>query len=265
MYKDLKKIYYDLSDPRAYSGAHKILKKLKYEPEDVINWLEGQDSYTLHKLYRKNYPRRMYNVWNVGDLWECDLGDFRKYKKENDNYAYAFVCIDVLSKYVYVEPIMNKKAQSVAEAFAKILSRSNHKLPIYLQGDRGKEFLGSDFQKFIRRKGIMFRETRNPNIKASCAVRFLRTLKEKIWRYFTHNHTGRYIDVLQKIVDTYNRTQHSATKMTPASVTLHNAEITWQNLIKRYGYKKKPKRCKYRIGALVRISEERSVFAKGYE
>ena len=138
----------------------------------------------------------MYNVWNVGDLWECDLGDIRNHKKENDNCAYVFVCIDVLSNYLYVEPMMNKKVQSLAEAFAKILSRSIHKLPIYLQGDRGKKFLASDFQKFIRWKGIMFLETRNPDIKATYAERCLRTLKEKIWRYFTHNRTRRYIDVL---------------------------------------------------------------------
>ena len=189
MNKELEEIYYDLSDPRAYSGAHKILKNSKYLPTAVVHWLEGNNSYTLHKLYRKNYTRRIYNIQNVGDMWECDLADFRKHKKDNDNYQYVFVCIDVLSKYVYAGPILNKKALTVAEAFGKILSRCKHRLPIFMQGDRGKEFLGSDFQKFLRQKGIMFRKTCNPEIKASCAERFLRTLKEKIWRYFTHNHT----------------------------------------------------------------------------
>ena len=63
MNEELEKIYHDLSDPRAYSGAHKILKNSKYKPREIVDWLEGQDSYTLHKLYRKNYPRRMYNHW----------------------------------------------------------------------------------------------------------------------------------------------------------------------------------------------------------
>ena len=89
----------------------------------------------------------MYNVRNVGDVWECDLADFRQHKKYNDNFQYVFVCTDVLSKYVYAEPILNKKAQTVAEAFGKILSRCKHRLPIFMQGDRGKEFLESDFQK----------------------------------------------------------------------------------------------------------------------
>ena len=102
----------------------------------------------------------------------------------------------------------------------------------------------------------MFRETSNPDIKASCAERFLRTLKEKIWRYFTHNHTRRYIDVLQKIIRTYNQTQHSATKMTPSSVRIHNGAMARANLMKRYGWKKQKKmKFKYCIGDLVRISE----------
>ena len=40
---------------------------------------------------------------------------------------------------------------------------------------------------------------------------------------------------MQKIVDAYNHTKHSATKMVPAIVTLYNAANARENLQRRYG------------------------------
>ena len=75
---------------------------------------------------------------------------------------------------------------------------------------------------------------RNPDIKAAVVERFNRTLKGRLWRYFTHKNTYRYIDILQKIVDAYNNSWHSGTKMAPAKVNLYNAAKTYQNLAQRY-------------------------------
>ena len=48
MDKKFENIYYNLSDPRAYTGVYKILKIFKYTAEKIIYWLEGQDPYTQH-------------------------------------------------------------------------------------------------------------------------------------------------------------------------------------------------------------------------
>ena len=59
----------------------------------------------------------------------------------------------------------------------------------------------------------------NEEVKASIVERFNRTLKTRIWKYFTaHNDTRRYIDVLPQLVNAYNNTTHSSTKMKPAQV-----------------------------------------------
>ena len=52
--------------------------------------------------------------------------------------------------------------------------------------------------------------------------------------------------------------------MRPASVTYYNARDVRRNLLKRYETKRKM-RCKYEMGDLVRISEEKRVFDKSYE
>ena len=54
------------------------------------------------------------------------------------------------------------------------------------------------------------------NEEKSCVIeRFNRTIKEKMFKYFSTNNTRKYIDVLDLLVDQYNNTIHSSIKMTP--------------------------------------------------
>ena len=46
------------------------------------------------------------------------------------------------------------------------------------------------------------------------------------------------MDVLQNIVESYNNSRYSATKMAPSAVTLENAAVARENLIHRYAYRK---------------------------
>lgn len=264
--KKLEKIYYDPSQPASFSGAPKLLHKTrKTIPKNkTIAWLENQDAYTLHKPVRRRYQRRFYKPYNIDDLWEADIVDLRSIKNYNDGYAYLLTVIDVLSKYTWVEKLYNKSSTSVASALSRILSRSNRRQPVVLQSDRGKEFIGTATQSFLKQSKIGFRVARNPDVKAAIVERFNRTLKERIWRYFTHTGCKRYIDVLQNIVDAYNRSYHSAIKMAPCAVTLNNASAARTNLEQRYRskYERIPK---YSVGDLVRISSNKAAFAKGYE
>lgn len=106
---------------------------------------------------------------------------------------------------------------------------------------------------------------RDPDIKAAIAERFIRTLKGRIWRFFTHTHTRRYIDVLDKIVSCYNNSWHSGIKMVPSKVNLENAAKARRNLILRYGDKQVLRKPKYSVGDLVRVSRARTAFRKAYE
>jgi len=264
--KKLEKIYYKPSHAASFSGAPKLLHKTKktIPKNKTIAWLESQDTYTLHKPLRRRYPRRFYNVHNIDDLWEADIVDLRAIRNYNDNYGYLLVVIDVLSKFAWVEKLRDKTTASVAKALAHILSRSNGRRPIVLQTDRGKEFIGAATQLFLKNANIGFRVARNPDVKAAVVERFNRTLKERIWRYFTYTRNKRYINVLQHIVDAYNRSYHSAIKMAPYDVTLNNARIARANLERRYA-SKRARIPKYKVGDLVRISINKAAFAKGYE
>ena len=265
--KTLENIFHDPAHPASYSNVRYLTRAVldrRIAKKNILPWLESQDSYTLHRPVRYRFPRRMYNVSNVDDVWEADLADLRSIDTYNDGYAYLLVVIDVLSKYAWVEALQDKTSSNVTRAFARILARSNNRMPQQLQTDRGKEFIGEAFQEFLRKKNIEFRIARNPDIKASIAERFNRTLKERMWRYFTHTRDKCYINVLQKFVHAYNHARHSGIRMRPTDENHENARVARKNLIHRYAARKKNPP-KYKVGDQVRISTAKAAFAKGYE
>lgn len=268
----LKKLYCDPAQPSSFYGVNKLAQALEKSNEKkhisrskIVEWLETQDAHTIHKARRLRYPRRNYNVSNIDDVWETDLVDLRSIKSYNDGYCYILVVIDVLSKFVWAEALIDKTCTNVTSAFHRILTRSNNRVPIILQSDKGKEFIGSSFQKLLKENDIQFRLVRSPDVKAAVVERFNRTLKERMWRYFTNFNTKRYIDILQTMVGSYNNSRHSGTKMAPSEVTLQNAYVARSNLNHRYGHHFTKKEPKYSVGDLVRVSTSKNVFAKAYE
>ena len=193
----IQKLYYKLGDPLAYSGSPHLNKR---DSAKVFDWLTEQDAFTLHRQVRKKFPRRSYHVSNIDDLWEIDLMDLRTLKSDNDDNTFVMVVIDVLSKFAFAEPLKKKNASCVCEGFRNVLDRAGGRLPIILQSDRGKEFTNKTFQDFLKKQHILFRIAPSPDVKAACAERFIRSLKTRIWRYFTHKNTRCYVDVLQDIV-----------------------------------------------------------------
>ena len=60
----------------------------------------------------------------------------------------------------------------------------------------------------------IFNERKNVVIE-----RFNRTLKNIMWKYFTANNTGFYLDALDQMVKDYNDKVHNAIKMAPKEVS----------------------------------------------
>lgn len=258
--------YYDPAHAVGYAGARNLLgaHERRAKPR-IYEWLRNQDAYTLHRPVRRRFPRLIYNVTNVDDCWEIDLCDMQRLKDYNDGYCYILVVIDVLSKFAWVECLRDKSASTVRSAFEKILKRAEGRVPILVQSDKGKEFVGSAFSDFLKKRGITYRTVRNPDVKAAVVERLNRTLKERMYRYFTHKNTHRYVDVLQSIVHAYNHTLHTGIRMIPAKVNIRNAAEARANLLQRaIGQRKRSNAHIFNVGDYVRISRNKGVFEKGY-
>ena len=92
--------------------------------------------------------------------------------------------------------------------------------------------------------------------KSVIAERFIKTLKNKIYRYMTLISKNVYIDRLDDIVKEYNNTYHKPIKMKPVDVK----DNTYINFKKGVN----DKNPKFKVGDHVRISKYKNIFAKGY-
>ena len=156
---------------------------------------------------------------------------------------------------------MKKKTSAyVIPAFKSIFSEAGK--PKKLQTDKGSEFLSRPVQKLFKKEGIHHFTTENETIKASVVERFLRTIKERLWRVFTHKNSVRFVEVLPKLISSYNETYHTAIKRRPIDVVLSNQEDVWQTL---YAPTVTPKtKVELPPGSRVRLIKSRTPFTKGY-
>jgi len=261
----LRDIYYDVQHPAGFSGVQALYKAAQKQTKKPITlnqvkaWLQEQKTYTLHKPIRRRFNRRKTVVGGIDYQWQADLADLQSLMKDNDQYRYLLCVIDVFSRYAWVIPLYNKTGQSLIQAF-KVIFQDGRK-PKALQTDKGTEFKNRDFQSFLKKENVHFFTTENPETKASVAERFQRTLKTRMWKYFTHHKTRRYLDVLKDLVRSYNHRTHRSIQTSPAQVTPKNEPEIARRL---YGSRTKKARLPVKVGDLVRINKTKKTFEKGY-
>ena len=93
-------------------------------------------------------------------------------------------------------------------------------------------------------------------LKCIVAERFIKTLKNKIYKHMTTIGKNVYFNDLDDIVKKYYNTVHSSTKMKPKDVT----DIKYVE----YSEETNKKSPKFKVGDNVRISKYKNIFAKGY-
>ena len=110
--------------------------------------------------------------------------------------------------------------------------------------------------------GVELYSTENEE-KSSVVERWNRTMKEKMFKYFTANNTNKYIDVLDYFVERYNNTRHSSIKMTPVEASKKENEVrVYRNLYP--GLTRRAMRAKIKIRDKVRILKKKGLFEKGF-
>ena len=217
--KSLGKVYYDPKHADGFGSVAKLVKASKNYKRDVEELLSGQDTYTLHKPVRKRFPRNPYTVTNIDNSWEMDLADVSSLLKYNVKYKYLLNVIEIFSRYACSVPLKNKTAISITAAL-KLLFQNRK--PISIQSDKGTEFVNATVQQYLKRQGVSFHTTHNPHIKGAIVERFQRSLKSRMYKFFTKNSTYRYLDVINKHLVGYNSSVNSTIGMPPSKVSLSN-------------------------------------------
>ena len=84
-------------------------------------------------------------------------------------------------------------------------------------GRQGSEFYNRLMKSCLEKNDIEMHSTHNEG-KSVIAERFIRTLKNKVYKYMTSASKTVYIVKLDDIVNKYNNTYHSTIKIKPVDV-----------------------------------------------
>ena len=217
----------------------------------------------VHKpIIRKFNKRKVYSQ-SKDNIWGVDLADMQSLSRKNKGIKYLLCVIDLYSKHAFVIPLKDKKGISIANAFDKIIKQSNRKTnKIWV--DQGGEFYNNVFEKWLSDIDIKLNSTYNDG-KSVVAKRFMRILKNKLYKHMTATGKIVYYNVLDDVVNKYNNTKHSTIKMKPIDVGDTTKSSSLERNNKRvYIDEHNEKDCKFKVGDRVRISRYKNIFAKGY-
>ena len=145
---------------------------------------------------------------------------------------------------------LGNKGTSIVNAFKKIISEGRKPNKIWV--DQGSEFYNHTFKDFLEINNVEMYSTYNEG-KSVVPERFIRTLKNKIFKYMTSISKNVYFDVLDNIVDKYNNTIHRTIKMKPIDVADNSFAECNEDLNK--------KDHKFKVGDYARISKYKNIFA----
>ena len=234
-FKKLKNTTKSTAEPSALARNSSILAGKRHKP-----------------IIRKFNKKKVYSQFK-DNIWGVDLTDMQSLSRKNKGIKYLLCVIDLYSKYAFVIPLKDKKGISIVNAFNKIIKQSNRK-PNKIWVDQGGEFYNNVFEKWLSDNDINMSSAHNEG-KSIIAERFIRTLKNKLYKHMTATGKNVYYDVLDDVVHKYNNTKHSTIKMKPIDV---------KNYKRVYSDEHNEKDSKFKVSDRVRISRYKNIFAKGY-
>ena len=209
----------------------------------------------LHKPIIRKFKRREVYSALKDHIWAADLADMQLISKLiNKGFRFLLCVIDIYSRYAWVIPLKDKKGGSIVSAFQSILKTSNRK-PNKIYLDKGSEFCNRSMKSWLEKNDIEMYTTHNEG-KSVLAERFIRTIKNKIYKHMTSISKNMYIYKLDDIVNEYNNTKHRTTKMKPIDVK--------DNTYINFGKDVNDNDPKFKVGDHVRISKYKNIFAKVY-
>ena len=198
--------YEDPKERGALGGVRPFAHAHKLKDPEAQGLLQQVLSYTLHKPVRKRFPTAPTLVFGRNEQWQMDLVDLQKLSKWNKGYKYLLTVIDVFSKVAWAEPLKSKSTKDMLVALKRVKEHFPAS-PLRVQTDQGTEFLAKPVQAWFTKQNWHHFVTRG-DTKASLVERWHRTLKQRMFRYFTAHNTLRWIDVLPHLMMNYIKSFH---------------------------------------------------------
>ena len=111
----LENLYFDPSRAGSLSGSDKLYRAVKDEGKFKIGrrkirqFLNDLEEYSVQRDLKRKRKRRRIVVSGVDSQWAVDLADVQNLIKFNDGIKYLLVVVDVFSKFLFVQTLMDKR------------------------------------------------------------------------------------------------------------------------------------------------------------
>ena len=232
------------------SGRRKVnRKKTGFISESSVKLADE-----LHKPVIKKFSKtKVYSSFK-DNIWGVDLADMRLLSRQNKGIKYLLCAIDLFSKYAFVVPLKDKRGVSIVEGFKEIVNKSGRQ-PYKVWVDQGHEFYNKVFGNWLKDEGIEMYSTYNEG-KSVVVERFIRTLKNKLYKHMTSVGKDVYWNILDDIVEKYNDTVNRSIRIKPKDVGSDDEAA--------YVEESNKKDARFSVGDRERISKFKNIFAKGY-
>ena len=105
----LKKLYYDLDSPVAFTSKNNLYKHAKLQNKKISrkivqNWWVKQRVPSLYAPVRKKFKRVKTFVKAPGEQLQMDLINLPNLQEHNQGFNHILVCIDTFSRKVWALP-----------------------------------------------------------------------------------------------------------------------------------------------------------------
>lgn len=267
----MEEIYSDLTNPASLSSPKNLYDEVRKNDDQVKfkhieDFLASQKSYTLHKVKKHKFKKRFFMFSKPGDYLLSDVTYLTAYS--NTSAKYLLIFQDGFSRYVWAYPINNLKAETIIKCTQDVLSKSLYAVRKFFS-DRGQEYTSKKFLSFLKSKNIKPYHTYS-TVKVGTVEIFNRTIKRKIIKYVSHFNDENILDVLPRIIETYNVTKNRGILFEkPLDIYVNNNK---EKLIDFRGrlYKWKAKnigiiKSKFVVGDTVRIKAATRTFSRAID
>jgi hypothetical protein len=112
----LSRLYGSVNEPSCFTSLQPLLQAARQHVPDISagevqEFLQRHATYTLHRRVVRKFKRLPTLAAGLHTDWQADLCVLMDIKASNDGYAYILVCIDTLSRQLFVAPVhQNQRA-----------------------------------------------------------------------------------------------------------------------------------------------------------
>ena len=145
----LSKIY--TISKASFGSVANLQKESGWQKKKVEKFLQTKISYTKYGQFRKKFPRLNVIAHRINEIWSVDVAYMDKLAQHNKGIKYLLIAVDILSRYLRVQPMKALYAKDAVEALKRMIKK---KQPEKVWTDIGSEFK-IELKNFVK-KGNFF-------------------------------------------------------------------------------------------------------------